>query len=211
MKGQWPAARAAHAAAKMGSQVLIFGGRHDRHRVNDLWLLDMPSMTWREVKCDFAPEGRSWHSLTAISDEEALLYGGLSSERQPLADCFVYNLRLNRWLTVSVRPEPRLWHSAVFSDKDQQVFIYGGGTSDILDHSIKPSEVSDRCHDTLHSNLVTRQIYTNDLITMRFCPDSLVHLCLNACTTFSDILLQQFHELPLSLADVLNVRSGADS
>lgn len=100
-------------------------------------------MSWTEIKCEgFSPEGRSWHSLTAVSDEEVLLYGGLSNSRQPLSDCYVYNQRLNSWLHVSVRCEPRLWHSAAFSDKDKQIFIYGGGTTDILDHRIKTSTVS---------------------------------------------------------------------
>lgn len=106
-------------------------------------------MTWNEIKCDFSPEGRSWHSLTAVSEDEVLLYGGLSNSRQPLSDCYVYNLRSNRWLLVSVLPEPRLWHSAAFSEKDHQIFIYGGGVTDILDHRIKTSQVSQRQSEQL--------------------------------------------------------------
>ena len=194
-------------------------------------------MTWSEVRCDFSPEGRSWHSLTAISEEEALLYGGLSNSRRPLSDCFLFNVRLKRWLTVAVRAEPRLWHSAVFSARDQQVFIYGGGTSDILDHSIKTSEVSDRseCSDnrahlrascththlsgTLHYRVIVatrdslssrrlQQTYTNDLITLRFRPDSLLHLCLDACSASAAELRHMFSDLPRSLARVLELRTG---
>ena len=170
----------------------------------------MDRMAWRQLSCESAPEGRSWHSLTAISDTEVLLYGGLSNSRRPLADCFVFNLQRNRWIPVAMRPEPRLWHSAVFSERDRHVFIYGGGTSDILDHSIKTTEVSDRLFDQLEALIVNAyhaQTYTNDLITMRFSPDSLLHLSLDACTAHTVALKPLFAEMPTSLARVLSLRT----
>jgi hypothetical protein len=52
---------------------------------------------------------------------------------------------------VSVKTETRLWHSAAFSEKDQQIFIFGGGKSDILDTDSKKSEVNERfIHTTQH-------------------------------------------------------------
>ena len=211
MKGSWPTPRAAHAAAVLDDKILLFGGRHDSRRLNDLWVLDMEQMTWTEITCEQMPAGRSWHSFTAVSDDEVLLYGGLSNDRQPLADCFIYNVTLNKWLTVSIRPEPRLWHSAVFSPGDQQVFIYGGGTDDILDHSVNKSEVSNSFPASWFPNMKSiaiSQLYSNDLITIRFTPDSLVKLCLDACSSHVKKLKTQYEELPTPLSNILKIRTS---
>ena len=43
-----PSPRAAHAAAKLGRQVFVFGGRHDMTRLNDLYMLDMSDFVWTQ-------------------------------------------------------------------------------------------------------------------------------------------------------------------
>ena len=48
MKGRTPSPRAALAGFRFGSRVYIFGGRLRDTRLNDLYMLDMNSMSWSE-------------------------------------------------------------------------------------------------------------------------------------------------------------------
>lgn len=112
--------------------------------MNDLWKLDMKNMIWTRMKMDpsKSPEGRSWHSLTAISQKELVLYGGLSRFRTPLCDCWIYSVSNNMWtrLITSARI-PRLWHTAVYSRVDNEILIYGGGYDDLFNRNL--GDVSD--------------------------------------------------------------------
>lgn len=47
-KGQTPSPRAALAGFQCQSRVYIFGGRLQENRLNDLYVLDMNSMSWSE-------------------------------------------------------------------------------------------------------------------------------------------------------------------
>lgn len=145
-KGEWPSPRAAHAAALVGSDVFIFGGRHGADRMNDLWKLDMETMTWSQIQTDSSksPEGRSWHSLTSRSSSELVLYGGLSRFRAPLCDCWIYSILNNSWTKVITNARiPRLWHTAVYSTVDDEILIYGGGFDDLFNHNL--GDVSSLC------------------------------------------------------------------
>ncbi|KAG8304736.1 ubiquitin-protein transferase activity protein [Homalodisca vitripennis] len=83
-RGSIPAPRAAHAAAISENRVYVFGGRLRLIRNNELHCLDLDTMTWSGNLTDASksecgvPEGRTWHTLTFISPDKAVLYGGLS-------------------------------------------------------------------------------------------------------------------------------------
>jgi len=85
------------------SRVFIFGGRLLDNRMNDMYALDLDSMSWSEnlnghnAGSQSLPSGRSWHSFTLISPTSAILYGGLSSEGQVLGDCWIYHIEKNVW------------------------------------------------------------------------------------------------------------------
>lgn len=136
--GEWPCPRAAHAGAKVGSNVFIFGGRDGEVRMNDFWRLDLQSMRWSQIVDTKGPEGRSWHSLTVISTDELLLYGGLTTLKTPLCDSWIYSIPNNKWtrLRTTVRI-PRLWHSAVYSPVDDEIFIFGGGVDNVFNRNLR--------------------------------------------------------------------------
>ena len=140
VRGEWPCPRAAHAAAKVGSSVFIFGGRHGEVRMNDFWKLDLKSMRWSQILFDKAkgPEGRSWHSLTAISTSELVLYGGLSTLKAPLCDSWIYCIPNNKWIRLRTTVRiPRLWHSTVYSTVDDEILIFGGGVDNIFNRNLR--------------------------------------------------------------------------
>lgn len=87
--------------------------------MNDMYVLDMEKMHWTAIQDndeEHAVKGRSWHSLTAVSDTLLMLYGGLSSESRPLHDCWLFNADTFTWTEVHLPiNRPRLWHSAICS------------------------------------------------------------------------------------------------
>uniref|UniRef100_A0A667ZE71 Kelch domain containing 1 n=1 Tax=Myripristis murdjan TaxID=586833 RepID=A0A667ZE71_9TELE len=79
-QGRAPAPRAAHASATLGNKGYVCGGRVMETRTSDIHCLDLDSWTWSEiVPASAIPVGRSWHTLTAVSDSALFLFGGLSS------------------------------------------------------------------------------------------------------------------------------------
>ncbi len=79
----------------LGDQFVLHGGRGPRGRLNDLWMLDLNSLRWTEIinSHDSSwPEARSLHTLTVITGERALLYGGINSLWQPTNDCWILNV-----------------------------------------------------------------------------------------------------------------------
>lgn len=176
--------------AQVGNRVFVFGGRSGKERLADLWCFNMDTMQWTQmITPDHlpTPEGRSWHSLTANANDELILYGGLSNNCEPLKDCWTYCETGNKWSPVRLTAEPRLWHTAVFSPLDSEILIYGGGTQNILNYRLT-------------------NVYTNDLITLRFSPKSLLRLALDACTTYAPALKAGYHEIPTILQRLLTER-----
>lgn len=83
----WPSPRAAHAMAvdTNGGYALLFGGRFGGERLNDLYMLDMETLCWslllpatddETAGSHYCPVGRSWHTLTSLSDNRFIMYGG---------------------------------------------------------------------------------------------------------------------------------------
>lgn len=168
--GNFPSARAAHAAAVLKDKVYIFGGRHDNHRLNDLHSLDMTLLTWSgELPvCGPLPEGRSWHSLTSVSDRFLILYGGFSQTNVPLKDCWMFDTEAELWHLIELPiSKPRLWHSACLSLYNE-VLVYGGCTSNILDLDRKPDQA-------------------DDIIVIRISPMSLYRICLEKVSQLREL------------------------
>ena len=78
--------------------VFVFGGRDSEHFAkNNLHILDMVSVRWREVpeiaNSNWVPRARSHHSLTRISKAAALLVGGFNSLHGITDDCWILDLK----------------------------------------------------------------------------------------------------------------------
>lgn len=108
--GKVPSARAGHSGALLHSTYYLFGGENNQGPLNDLYTLDLITLTWCHIttfssigsplmplNCltassitdlntidssgkPLAPSGRYLSSLTPINDRELLLYGGRISE-----------------------------------------------------------------------------------------------------------------------------------
>ncbi|XP_055017525.1 kelch domain-containing protein 1 isoform X3 [Boleophthalmus pectinirostris] len=132
--GRAPAPRAAHASATIGSRGYICGGRVMETRTNDIHCLDLQTYTWTElVPSSCAPVGRSWHSLSPVSDSSLFLFGGLSMDCNPMSDGWVFDTETRKWTEVEhpFKNKPRLWHTAC-PGRDSDVIVFGGSCDYIL-------------------------------------------------------------------------------
>lgn len=183
--GKSPSPRAAHACASVGNRGYMFGGRDRDSRNNDLYCLDFDTWEWHEaVARDGCPVGRSWHSLTQASSTSLFLFGGFTTEKEPLSDAWIYNLPTNEWIPFknSRVKKPRLWHTACAS-KEGEIFVFGGCANNLLSHQ--------------------KAAHSNEVLVFPVQPKSLIRLCLEAITSFRDLLAGSLDHLPKHL--LLNI------
>ena len=159
---EWPSAsgiipspRAWHTTFICDNTAFLFGGLSNgpdgvEFLLNDLYTLDMVSMTWTQVnsslKGDIAdgfPEPRAGHSMTLISTEVAVLFGGTVSPGHASGDCWILNAgmvlrgefetpslwrRSKEHESRSIRGATRKIHSAVVEPISKRLWIIGGLT-----------------------------------------------------------------------------------
>nr|XP_027201931.1 kelch domain-containing protein 2-like [Dermatophagoides pteronyssinus] len=198
--GQIPTARAACAASKIDHQhyVYLFGGRMNRERMNDMYRLDMRTMCWTMIQSNninHPVRGRSWHTLTPVSDQMLVLYGGFSHDNQPLKDCWIFDTRSYTWREIILPFEkPRFWHSATLSTFGE---ILGGATKELI--------------SSYHRNPKYNHIFAKDMFTIKFQPQSLFRICLSTISTNLQLSEQLFHILPLNLLEIVFKRCFANN
>lgn len=186
--GHRPAPRAAHAGATIGSKGYICGGRIKETRTSDLFSMDLNSWTWSEIVPTTAvPLGRSWHSLTAVSDTSLFLFGGLSVDCRPMSDSWIYNLETQGWNKMENpnQDKPRLWHTAC-EGRDSDVIVFGGSHDYIL------------LVDTGHSK---------DVLVFQTQPYSLLRLCKDFIASHARVFQNQIRHLPPKLRFAVQKRT----
>uniref|UniRef100_A0A8C9Z6L1 Kelch domain containing 1 n=1 Tax=Sander lucioperca TaxID=283035 RepID=A0A8C9Z6L1_SANLU len=103
-------------------------------RTSDIHCLDFQSWKWSEIiPVSTTPVGRSWHTLTAVSDGALFLFGGLSVDCKPMSDGWLLDVETKKWREVEhpFKNKPRLWHTAC-PGKDSDVIVFGGSCDYIL-------------------------------------------------------------------------------
>ncbi|CAG2114937.1 unnamed protein product [Medioppia subpectinata] len=197
VEGTAPIPRAAHSAAIVGHKVFIFGGRHRELRMNDMYFIDMKRMCWSEELTNnmknesLIPIGRSWHSFTPLSESQIVLYGGFSQDNRPLSDCWLLDIKSQQWSHIALPfSKPRLWHSAIASPFGE-IIVFGGATQNIL-NLINLRNIKD--------------LYSGDIITLRFVPKSLLRLCLDTSVLNWHSLQKQWKYLPHNIIRLLDLR-----
>ncbi|XP_048585301.1 kelch domain-containing protein 2 isoform X1 [Nematostella vectensis] len=140
IKGDPPSPRAAFATAKIASRAYLFGGRFMDTRLNDLHYLDLDKWQWSGslTTAGCVPEGRTWHSLTAVSDKHLFLYGGLNNNSDALGDAYILDTESLVWSQIPTDASlpssktVRMWHTACNTSTPGEVVIFGGSSKSIL-------------------------------------------------------------------------------
>lgn len=174
--GRAPAPRAAHGSAALGCRGYICGGRVMETRTNDIHCLNLESWTWSEIiPLSPTPVGRSWHTLTAVSDNTLFLFGGLSVDCKPMSDGWLLDVETKKWkeLEHPFKNKPRLWHTAN-PGKDADVIVFGGSCdyillvdtghcNDALVFQTQPYPLFRICEDYIAKNVRNNEVLRNQL------------------------------------------------
>ncbi|XP_046664924.1 kelch domain-containing protein 1-like isoform X3 [Homalodisca vitripennis] len=195
-RGSIPAPRAAHAAAISENRVYVFGGRLRLIRNNELHCLDLDTMTWSGNLTDASksecgvPEGRTWHTLTFISPDKAVLYGGLSQYNAVLNDCWIMSVAGKVTWSEHQLPydhgEPRCSHVACFFPP--RLLVHSGLTQPYYKSRL----------------LLTDHAY--ELLVLPFAPKSLFRLCLDVVCQNNQFLKSEYPTLPVNLQSIISAR-----
>lgn len=174
-----PGPRAAHTCTKINeNQLVVFGGRKEDGRTNELFILDLKRFSWSDnlsaivENKEYLPCGRSWHSMVKIDTNNLFMYGGLSEESDCLGDGWMLDTTSFQWTRISTKLETRLWHTSNINPKDKQVYIVGGSCTDVfkqqptfsrqlLQVSLTPNTLKSKCIDSIVDNI---QFYENDIL-----------------------------------------------
>ncbi|MEE6492347.1 hypothetical protein FKM82_016556 [Ascaphus truei] len=162
-------------------------------RMSDLYYLNFDSWEWHEVITPGAnPLGRSWHSLTRASSNSLFLFGGFTTDKQPLSDAWIYSLTKNEWIPFKNKysDKSRLWHTACAS-KEGEIFVFGGCANNLLAH-----------HKAAHSN---------EVLVFPVQPKSLVRLCLETVISFKEMLAGSLDFLPKHLLHHVHQRFASNN
>ena len=108
-------ARGGHSCILADFQLVVFGGHYyvgDEKfaYLNDVWVLDVESMTWQKVKCGGTPpEPRYGHACQAVGSR-MFVFGGKGAGKQVFKDVYMLDLVSWTWSAVnctSAGPVPR--------------------------------------------------------------------------------------------------------
>ncbi|XP_037652596.1 kelch domain-containing protein 1-like isoform X4 [Sebastes umbrosus] len=137
------------------------------------------------------PVGRSWHTITAVSDGTLFLIGGLSVDYKPMSDRWLFDVKTKKWREVehSFKSKPRLWHTAS-PGNDFDVIVFGGSCDYIHD------VFTGHCNDAL---ILQMQPYP----LFRICEDYIAKTVWN-----NKVLRNQLPLLPLKLLTAVQRRTS---
>ncbi|KAA3472250.1 acyl-CoA-binding domain-containing protein 4-like isoform X1 [Gossypium australe] len=127
--GKPPVSRGGQSVNLVGTTLVIFGGQGaNRTLLNDLYILDLETMTWDEIDvAGVAPSPRSDHSAAVHAERYLLVFGG-SSHATFFNDLHVLDLQTMEWskpAQLGELPSPRAGHAGVTIGENW--FIAGGG------------------------------------------------------------------------------------
>ncbi|XP_007030970.2 PREDICTED: acyl-CoA-binding domain-containing protein 4 [Theobroma cacao] len=127
--GKAPVSRGGQSVTLVGTTLVIFGGQDaKRTLLNDLYILDLETMTWDEIDAvGVPPSPRSDHAAAVHAERYLLIFGG-GSHATCFNDLHVLDLQAMEWSRPTQQgeiPTPRAGHAGVTVGENW--FIAGGG------------------------------------------------------------------------------------
>jgi N-acetylneuraminic acid mutarotase len=115
-----PSARTSAAMARLGNDVVLFGGEGPSYTVlGDTWTFDGTS--WTEVSLENAPPARSDAAIATLGNE-IVLFGGQAT--QGLNDTWTFDG--TNWTEVSVANPPPARSNAAMATLGNKIVLFGG-------------------------------------------------------------------------------------
>eukprot|EP01138_Halocafeteria_seosinensis_P006050 gb/GECG01006184.1/.p1 GENE.gb/GECG01006184.1/~~gb/GECG01006184.1/.p1 ORF type:complete len:255 (+),score=24.77 gb/GECG01006184.1/:1-765(+) len=130
--GKAPPARGGHTASLVGNLLVLFGGHYfgdggKFQYLNDVWAIDIDTMTWHNPKCaGRGPGPRYGHSATVI-DYKIYIFGGKGPNKMLYNDLWCLDVENWAWSllpSASAPPVERFNHDACAVGA--KIAIFGG-------------------------------------------------------------------------------------
>jgi hypothetical protein len=123
--GASPSARLAHAMAKYGGSVTLFGGFGDTGYLQDTW--ERTGLAWMQKTPLTVPSSRCFHAMAQDTVGSVVMFGGLSSTGALLGDTYVWDG--TNWTRYDPSPAPsaRMGHAMAYHNGT--VVLFGGYTA----------------------------------------------------------------------------------
>jgi len=134
--GTSPSARWSHAGIYDSQEhsMVIFGGRDLGSSLNDLWVLDLTTLTWQEITAS-GPSARMGTRATYIPDENKMIvFGGSNNLSMPwpnthFNDVWEFCFDTQTWTELHPTGDPpmeRDLQSQYYDEVNNRLIIYGG-------------------------------------------------------------------------------------
>lgn len=160
-----PSPRAHHSAYYINDKIYMYGGNggkfYENSVFNDLWVLDLDTYKWVELKEELKdeakvgnlPEPRTGHSMFVYNDE-VYIYGGIN-QTTAYNNIIKFDLNEKQWNTFGIDNDlPCRWnHCAVDVESlpSWKYFIFGGSTG--IPDDNKPRERGEVNNDVIYVDI----------------------------------------------------------
>ena len=120
--GDVPSPRADHASTIIKNKLWLYGGIYNV-LYGDMFELAMDSLTWTQVQIvQPGPEGRMFGTLTAVTEDQLVLHGGLPKSN----DTWIMDLTSHSWRMYASGKDHSRWYHTGSLDLTSSVIIFGG-------------------------------------------------------------------------------------
>jgi hypothetical protein len=122
-----PSGRHSYTMDSSSQIVVLFGGTPDYINLyNDCWVFDEINK-WQRLNIVNPPSPRYGHSIINISDNEFLLFGGLTQQGFS-NETYIFLFSSNTFYLVqtSTSPQARYYHSMCYVPEENKVYLFGG-------------------------------------------------------------------------------------
>ncbi|XP_026726926.1 F-box only protein 42 [Trichoplusia ni] len=117
-----PPPMAGHSACMRGDEMVVFGGlvmsavqNYQIQCSNDVWVLDVPTLTWRkQATTKLRPSPRYAQSLICLDSDRLMLLGGVQTlhNRFVYSDCWILIMKGPTWTWKEMLVKNKEWASA---------------------------------------------------------------------------------------------------
>ena len=180
--GTAPHPRESPAATIIRDKVFVYGGKspYTRKMFDDLYQLDMISLTWIEIRIThLQPPPRIFCSLNALTEQNLVLHGGMWKLHLMRNDTWILDLSSLSWEKhITMTEHPRYYHSGTVG-LNCSIIIIGGKFLDESVYHVYNDVVSVRLKPKTLQQLAIQKIYHHqDVLPWNLLPNSLKALFL---------------------------------
>jgi len=129
--GTPPSPRWDHVAIynSQDQSMAVFGGRDTSDFFNDLWVLDLNTMTWSQI-LSYGPSARIGHTAIYYPDNNSMIvFGGWNINLQKDNDLWEFDFDTQNWTLHSPSgdlPIPRDCHAVAYDEINKRMLLFGG-------------------------------------------------------------------------------------